>query len=295
MQNVKELKKRIESVRDTRKITGAMELIASAKLQKARRELTSTRPFFDAVATEIKRVFRVDSKVKSRYFYPPTGEHDLPGEYAYVVITADRGLAGAYNQNIIKLTEKKLSEHGENRLFVIGEHGRQYFRNHSVPIDDTFLCSAQNPSLQRARDICEVLLEGFNEGKFAKIFVIYTDYVNGMHSEVKCTRILPFHRNDFIDHTPEKEIHEPFEFSPSLKDVLENIIPTYVSGFIYSTLVDSFCSEQNARMTAMKAASDSADELIDELKMQYNHVRQSEITREITEITAGAAGKDWSV
>ena len=291
MQNIKEIKKRINSVKDTEKVTRAMELIASAKLQKARRGLISTRPYFDSLRGEIKRIFRVNGKIKSRYFYPPTGERDLPGTYAYLVITADKGLAGAYNMNVIKTADEMMASHGDNELFVVGEYGRQYFHTHGTAISESFLYTAQNPTFDRAREICDVLLEGFREGRVTKIFVIYTDYVNGMRSEVRCERLLPFHRGDFMDHAPEKEISEPFEFSPSVEEVLENIVPSYVAGYVYSALTDSFCAEQNARMTAMKAARDNARELIGELTAQYNHMRQSEITRELTEISAGAAAR----
>lgn len=293
MQNAKEIKNRLSSIRDTKKITGAMQLIASAKLQKAGRDLQRTRPYFNAIRGEIKRIFRVDGKIISRYFYPPTGEHDLPGVYAYLVITADKGLAGAYNQKVLKTAEEQLMRHDENELFVVGEYGRHYFQSHNIPVSESFLYTAQNPTFQRAREICDILLEGYNSGKYAKIFVIFTDYVNGMRSDVRCERLLPFHRGDFMDHAPEKEIKEPFEFSPSVEEVLENIVPSYVAGYIYSALIDSYCSEQNARMTAMKAACDNADELLGALQAQYNHMRQSEITREITEISAGTvAGRE---
>ena len=224
MLNIKEIKSRINSVRDTEKITGAMQLIATAKLQKAKRELSKTRPYFHAIQGEIKRIFRVNGKINSRYFYPPTGEHELPGAYAYLVVTADKGLAGAYNLKVIKTAEEKLRSHGENELFVVGEYGRHYFHSHNIPVSESFLYTAQNPTFQRAREICDLLLEGYNSGKYAKIFVIYTDFVNGMHSEVRCERLLPFHRGDFMDHAPEKEITEPFEFSPSMEEVLENIV-----------------------------------------------------------------------
>ncbi|MDD6095154.1 MAG: ATP synthase F1 subunit gamma [Clostridia bacterium] len=291
MLNIKEIKSRINSVRDTEKITGAMQLIATAKLQKAKRELSKTRPYFHAIQGEIKRIFRVNGKINSRYFYPPTGEHELPGAYAYLVVTADKGLAGAYNLKVIKTAEEKLRSHGENELFVVGEYGRHYFHSHNIPVSESFLYTAQNPTFQRAREICDLMLEGYNSGKYAKIFVIYTDFVNGMRSDVRCERLLPFHRGDFMDHAPEKEITEPFEFSPSMEEVLENIVPSYVAGYIYSALIDSFCSEQNARMTAMKAACDNAEKLLSELTAQYNHVRQSEITRELTEISAGSAAR----
>lgn len=291
MQNIKEIKKRINSVRDTEKITGAMQLIASAKMQKALRDLAATRPYFKALRGEIKRIFRVNGKIDSRFFYPATGEHDLPGAYAYLAVTADKGLAGAYNMKVIKTAEKKLREHDKNELYVVGEYGRQYFNSHRIHVEESFLYTAQNPTFQRARDICDVLLEGYESGRIKKIFVIYTDFVNGMSSDVRCERLLPFHRGDFMDHAPEKEITEPFEFSPSVEEVLEKIVPSYIAGYIYSALVDSFCSEQSARMTAMKAACDNAEKILGSLTAQYHHVRQSEITRELTEISAGSTAR----
>lgn len=294
MPNVKSLKKRINSIRDTKKITNAMYLIASAKLQRARRELDNTRPYFNAIKTEIKRIFRIDPKRDSKYFYPASGERDLPGAYAYLVITADKGLSGAYNMNVIKTALGLMKEHSDNELYVVGQYGRYYFASHDVPIKEKFLYTAQNPTFARAREICDILMEGYESGRISKIFVIYTDFVSGMKNDVCVTRLLPFHRADFLDHAKEKEPKEPFEFSPSIDDVFNNIIPSYVAGFIFSALIDSYCCEQSSRMTAMKTANDNAAELLEKLSLQYNHLRQAEITSEITEISAGCLGKENS-
>lgn len=288
MSNTNEIKNRIDSVRETQKITSAMYLIASTKLQKAKAELDKTRPYFKAIKTEIKRIFRVDKNIESKYFYPITGEHELKGTYAYLVITADKGLAGAYNLNIINKTLSMMKEHNDNKLFVVGEYGRQYFSLHNIPIEKSFLYTAQNPTIQRARDICSVLIDGFNKGEFKKIFVVYTDFTSGLSNEALATRILPFHRGAFSAPEGEQSVQVPFEFEPSVEQVLDNIVPSYVIGFIYSALVDSFCSEQSSRMTAMDSANTNAEKLLDTLGKEYNHLRQSEITREITEISSGA-------
>ena len=294
MPNMKEIKNHINSVKDTQKITNAMYLIASTKLRKAKRDLDQTLPYFNALRGEIKRIFRTVEKVDNRYFYPPnTEERSLPGTYGFLVITADKGLAGAYNQNALKEAQRMLSQHtsGGNKIFVVGEYGRQFFASRDISIEKNFLYTAQNPTLQRARNITSLLLDLYNKGELVKIFVTYTDLGSGLEATAKTVRLLPFHRSQFASATQEEKVKVPFEFSPSVDQVLNNMIPSYVSGFIYSALVDSFCSEQNARMTAMDSANRNAQELLDELSMQYNHIRQSAITQEITEISAGALGQ----
>ena len=290
MASAKEIKGRIASVRDTQKITNAMHLIASTKLQKAKRDLDQTMPYFRALRGEIKRIFRTVGDVDSQYFYPVDGQQDVAGSYGYLVITADKGLAGAYNQNAIREAQRLMADHEGNKLFVVGEYGRQYFTAHNIPIEKSFLYTAQNPTLPRAREICYQLLELYQKGELVKIFVIYTDF-GGMEAQARSVRLLPFHRSQFSSASREKAVKSPCEISPNVEQVLECIIPSYVTGFIYSALVDSFCSEQNARMTAMDSANKNAQELLDELGMQYNHMRQGAITQEITEISAGALGQ----
>ncbi len=291
MANTREIKNRIESVQQTRKITNAMYLIASTKLRKAKSDLANTRPYFDAMRGEIKRIFRTAGDVDSPYFYPPDNNTPLEGTYGCLVITADKGLAGAYNQNVIREAQRLLDQHPATRLYVVGEYGRRFYDQHHIPIQHSFLYTAQNPTLDRAREISSLLLDGFQKGKLKEIFVVYTDMQSSLLSEAKSTRLLPFHRTHFAPPAKEKAVQEPFEFYPSVGAVLNNMIPSYVSGFIYSALLDSFCSEQNARMTAMDAANRNAEELLSALKLQYNRVRQAAITQEITEISAGAAAQ----
>ena len=288
MASTKEIKDHIGSVSETKKITSAMYLIASTKLRKARNDLNRTRPYFEALRGEIKRIFRTANDADSRYFYPVDDDTPLEGTYGCLVITADKGLAGAYNMNVIKQAEKLLSEHPDTKLFVVGQYGRHYFEQHHIPVEHSFLYTAQNPTLSRAREISSLLLERFDSGEFKEIFVIYTDMKNSLVSEARSTRLLPFHRTYFATPAKEKHVSEPFEFVPSIHGVLDHMMQSYISGFIYSALIDSFCSEQNARMTAMDSANRNAEKLLDELSLQYNRVRQSAITQEITEISAGA-------
>lgn len=182
-----------------------------------------------------------------------------------------------------------MGEHSDPKLFVVGEFGRHYFMRHSIPIEKSFLYTAQNPTIHRAREISDILLDLFDKGELSKIFIIYTDMKNAVSSEACCMRLLPFHRAQFI--TPDncgEAIKTPFEFKPSIEKVLDNIVPSYVTGFIYSALTDSFCSEQNARMNAMDSANRNAEKLLSELSLQYNHIRQGTITQEITEVSSGA-------
>lgn len=287
MAGTKEIKNHIESVRETKKITNAMYLIASTKLRRARQELDNTRPYFQALQGEIKRIFRTANDVDSHYFYPPDGSPPLEGTYGCLVITADKGLAGSYNQNAIRAALRLLQEHPDTKLFVVGEYGRRFFSQHKIPIEHSFLYTAQNPTMQRAREISALLLDGFDQGNLKKIFIIYTDMENSMSFQARCTRVLPFHRTYFAT-AGEKQVTEPFEFVPDVRAVLNNMMPSYVSGFIYSALIDSFCCEQNARMTAMDSANQNAEKLMGELSLQYNRVRQAAITQEITEVSAGA-------
>lgn len=290
MAGTKEIKTHIDSVKDTKKITNAMYLIASTKLRKARSDLDSVRPYFDALRAEIKRIFRTAGDVESPYFYPYDHDvHPLDGTFGCLVITADKGLAGAYNQNVLKEAEKMLTEHPDTKLYVVGEYGRHFFAQKGIPIEKSFLYTAQNPTMDRAREISSILLDAYDKGTLKKIFIIYTDLKSSISSETKQTRLLPFHRSHFDEQIPgEKAFDEPIEFVPSVEAVLNNVMQSYISGFIFSALVDSFCSEQNARMTAMDAANDNAEKLLGELSLEYNRVRQAAITQEITEVSAGA-------
>ena len=288
MASTKEIKDRIGSVKDTKKITNAMYLIASTKLTKAKKELNQTRPYFDALRSEIKRIFRTANDIDSPYFYPIEGEPKEKGTYGILVITADKGLAGAYNQNVIKEAEHLIASYHGSKLYVVGEYGRHYYQSHNIPIEKSFLYTAQNPTMERAREITGILLNEYQQKHLSKIFVVYTDLVNAFTTNAQSMRLLPFHRRDFQSTKEEKEINNPFGFYPSEVDVLNTVMFSYISGFIYAALVDSFCCEQNARMNAMKSANDNAEKLLDNLSLQYNTLRQAEITQEINEVSAGA-------
>lgn len=295
MATTKEIKDRISSVKNTQKITNAMYLISSTKMRKAKEELDRTRPYFELQRKEIKRIFRNAEEVDSPYFYPETGRKE--GEsYAYLVITADKGLAGSYNYNVLHEAERVLEKHKKVKLFVVGEYGRHYFMKHDIPITQSFLYTAQNPTFHRAREICERLLSEYLNGEVDEIRIIYSDMKNELLCDVKTHRLLPLERGQFetkkeeIEKMSESEVRKEknYEFYPSVNKVLDSIIRSYLSGFIYGGLVDSFSAEQNARMNAMSSANKNAEELLGDLSTEYNRVRQAAITQEITEVAAGA-------
>ena len=288
MASTSEIRRRISSVQETQKITHAMYLISSAKMRKARAELDEVRPYFDVLNHEITRVFTVDETVDSRYF-TAYGDDSGYGEgtFGCLVITADKGLAGAYNHNVLKEAQRIYEEHPDTEFFVIGEYGRRWFTQKKLPMADSFRYTAQNPSTYRAQQIARDLLDRFASGEVDRLSVIYTDS-KGMAEVVRQTQLLPLRRQSFSVKSGEEQPEPTFEFVPSMEAVLDKLVRNYISGYIYSALVDSFCSEQSARMAAMSAANDNAEELLGDLSKQFNRARQAAITQEITEISAGA-------
>ena len=288
MASTSEIRRRIGGVRQTQKITHAMYLISQAKLRKAKQDLDNTRPYFQALQTEIGRVFNADSTIESWYVDPvDPNAKPLPGVPACLLITADKGLAGAYNQNVIRQGQQLMAEHPGTALYVVGEYGRRWFAQRGVPVEKSFLYTAQNPTLDRARHIAELLLDRFDAGEINSVWIIYTDMKNGLEATVHQAQVMPLHRERFHAATAATAGDAVYEFVPSAKAVLDNAARSCLTGYIYSALVDSFCSEQSARMTAMNAADQNAEELLKDLSVQFNRARQAAITQEITEVSAG--------
>lgn len=291
MAGMKEIKNRINSVSDTQKITNAMYMIASTKLRKAKQDLEATRPYFDSLAKEIRHIFALEESIESRFFDSVHDTHEKQeGAIGYLVVTADKGLAGAYNHNIIKQTITLMEQNDNNRLFVVGNVGRRFFETHGYSIEKNFLYTAQKPSLRRADEIGKIICDMFRQGELARVYIIYTDMKNSISQEVHCEQLLPLEREPFEDDKGlTKRSH--FEYVPGPVQVLEGIVPEYLTGYIYSALVDSFSCEQNARMMAMDSANTNAEQIRSELLLEYNHLRQNAITQEITEVAAGAKAK----
>lgn len=234
--------------------------------------------------TQIKSIFKTVDHIESKYFYPEN-DHMQDAACGYLVITADKGMAGAYNHNIIKRVENEIKKHENSNLFVVGDLGREYLSAKGYNVAEDFSFEALRPTLAVARKIADILLDGFVNGDYSKLFILYTDMADG-GIIIKSTRILPFHTAEFI--AEKDKIKEKFEFVPSREVVLDNLVPSYVCGYVYSSLVDSYCVEQNARLVAMKSASDNASSILSDLSREFNHARQNEITTEITEVSSGA-------
>lgn len=287
MENTREIQNRMSSIRDTMKITNAMYMISSAKLGKAKQMLADTEPYFYTLQMAITRFLRHLPDTKSRYFDQKEEIPDTQKRRGYLVITADKGLAGAYNHNVIAMAHELLEQGTNNRLFVVGELGRQYFAKEGLAVDTEFKYTAQNPSLHRARVITDRIMELYDAEELDEVYIVYTKMENAFSMNVENIRLLPLKREDFI--RPPVDIYqEEIRVEPSMETVLEHVVPNCVTGIIYGSLVESFASEQNARMLAMQNATESAKEMQRMLAVEYNRMRQAAITAQITEVVGGA-------
>lgn len=290
MLNASEIRARIEGIKDTKKITDAMYMISSAKMRKALRDLGQTTPYFEALTNKIGELFHYIPKTNDRYFRVKVHEDTPHLNHGIVLITSNKGLAGAYNQEAISVCEASMRRHPKTTVFIIGEYGRQYFLNKNIDFVSDFHYSATHPSLNDARKMCSELLEYYDRSELDDISIIYTDYMGNKPGVCKKVTLLPLEKTQFYRGKDEdREIEK--EFLPSPNEVLDGVIPSYLMGFIYGSLVKSYCSEQQARMNAMRSASDNAEDMLKELKIQYNKIRQAAITGEMIEITAGVTAQ----
>ncbi len=289
MANAREIQGRMKSIKDTMKITNAMYMVSSSKLQKARRDLKNTEPFFYLIQDSLAKILDAAPEAGNRFFDTRDFKSKKDKTVGYLVITADKGLAGAYNHNVIKLAEKLAENEEKGMLFVVGQLGRHYFESKSIPIDYNFNNTAQNPTMNRARHIAGVLSKLFLQNKIDEVYVVYTRMVNSMTVEATSQKILPLEKGSIK--MQENELVEKYEnaaFLPDAQTVFNKIVPDYLTGFIFGALVESYCSEHNARMMAMQTATDSAKEMIRDLSIQFNRARQAAITQEITEVVGGS-------
>ena len=288
MANTKEIQDRIKSINDTLKITNAMYMISSSKLKKSKKMLADTEPYFFTLQSEMSRILRHLPDMEDIYF--KTNEDKLPEDrkVGYIVITADKGLAGSYNHNILKMAEEHLKNHPNHSLFVLGELGRHYFEQRGIEIEKQFHYTVQNPTLNRARNIAEEILELYLHNELDEVYIIYTSMINAIQEETQMSQLLPLKKADFTVQIPIDIPREELALKLSPEAVMDRIVPNYVVGFVYGALVESFSCEQNARMMAMQSASNSARDMLAELDILYNRARQAAITQEITEVIAGA-------
>lgn len=288
MASAKEIQDRMRSIKDTLKITNAMYMISSSKLKKSKKMLADTEPYFYTLQSEMSRILRHLPDINSIYFKTNAEIPERKRKAGYIVITADKGLAGSYNHNILKLAEEELEKRDDYKLFVLGELGRHYFEQKGINIDKQFHFVVQDPSLSRARRIAEDLLKLYHENQLDELYIIYTTMVNAMQEEAQVAQLLPLKKTDFKIPVPIDIPLEGLALKPSAEEVMDHIVPNYVVGFVYGALVEAFSCEQNARMMAMEGATNSAKQMLKELDIEYNRARQAAITQEITEVIAGA-------
>ena len=292
MATTREIRDRIDSIGDTLKITNAMYLISSTKLRKAKKALTDTEPYFYALQSTIARIMRHLPEGFSHPYLDFRADTDKADRRrGYIAVTADKGLAGAYNHNVLKLVEQQLALCPHSMLFVVGEVGRQYFEQRRIPIDEEFRYTAQDPSLHRARNIAGRMLDLYLHRDIDEVYIVYTKMKNSLQTETEMIQLLPLNKLSeavFTQATSAGIAPQEFKMEPSPKAVIDNIVPNYVTGFVYGALVESFCSEQNSRMMAMDAANKNGQEMKQTLSVAFNRARQAQITQEITEVCAGA-------
>lgn len=291
MANIREIQDRIKSINDTKKITNAMYLISSSKLKRAKKSLSDTEPYFFALQSSIAKILEhTDStQVRQKYFEEGMTKPEAERKKAYIVVTADKGLAGAYNHNVIKIAEKEIEKHPNSKIYIIGQVGMHYFEHRNVEFSHSFKYTIQNPTLSRARSIAETLLDSYLRDKVDEVYIIYTKMINSMSSEAEMLKLLPMDKGDFkIDELLETGERTEYEFMPSSDVVFDTIVPNWLSGLVYGALVEAYCSEQNSRMMAMQSSTDNANEMLRDLNVVYNRVRQAAITQEITEVISGA-------
>ena len=288
MPSSKLLKERIESIQDTMKITNAMYLISSSKLRKARQNYQNVLPYFTRMRDTISRVVpHLPDEPVHPFFHEREKENPIR---AYVVLTADKGMAGAYNQNLLKFLKEQCGSDPNARFYVIGQTGYRALLHKDPRLVEEFHYGATAPTLQRARDITVDAIDDFKSGKLDEIYLIYTKIQNALTSEPVMERLLPLDR-EHLKPAP-KGLGDPrgeVEMFPDAKTVFEQTAPIYMHGMIFGAMTESFCAEQSARMTAMDSATKSANDMIHELQLEYTRTRQGSITQEITEIIGGAA------
>ena len=296
MAGIKEIRTRIDSVEQTLKITNAMYLISSSKLRKARQQLNNVQPYFLKITSTISDILHLSDEIEHIYFdkRADVAEHKV----GFIVITGDKGLAGAYNHNVLRLAEECLSKAAHPTLFLIGQMGRSYFAERDIPIDGEFMYTAQDPTISRARDIADTFIRLFRERELDEVYVVYTEMVTPMRLEPRVQKLLPLDADAFPWEPRPNETgpyRQTVTYVPSADQVLYHLAPGYVKGALFGALVESFCSEQNARMTAMDSSTNNAREMLKELSLRYNRARQAAITQEITEIVGGSQGQAASL
>ncbi len=281
--NMKDVKRRIKSVESTKQITKAMELVASSKLRKAKERAEKAQPYFKELYSTMCDIAQ-NKAFSSRFI-----SDNIVKTTLVVVIAGDRGLAGGFNHNVLKLATTKFDEAIQNgnsvRVMPIGKKAVEYFEKRNYEIVNPCQQIAEGITIYKSQNIADEIISQFKNGEIGKVELVYTTLVSALSQEPVFVEVLPVKN---LDDASDAKPQSLTIYDPSPEEVFDDLIPKYINGIIYGAVVDSFASEQAARRTAMESASDNASEMIDSLSLLYNRARQAQITQELTEIVSGS-------
>ena len=293
MANLREIRGRINSVKNTMKITNAMYLLASSKMKKARRSADATAPFFQAVRDTMTEIANGAGGLSESCGYFRRSE-EADRRRLFLIITSDKGLAGSYNHNITRLAEEKIALPGADSLMFIGYSGRNYFMRQQkerpdLTMEDEYTAPAVEPVMWRAVDYASHIAKRFQDQETDEVWLVYTRMVNALSSRAECLRLLPLEPADFRG---AGGASGGMVYLPSPEAVFAKSVPNYLTGVLYGAMVESYAAEQNARMQAMDSATGNARQMLQDLSLLYNRVRQAAITQEITEVVGGSQARE---
>ncbi|MBE6975695.1 MAG: ATP synthase F1 subunit gamma [Ruminococcaceae bacterium] len=276
--STKEIKNRIRSMESTKQITKAMEMVAASKLRHAQARVTNSRPYFEILRSTISDIVDSNSDFSSPYL----AERPIR-KSVYIVIAGDRGLAGGYNSNILKLVQSEL-ESKDATVLPIGRKAVDFFRSRKLPLLTESYTEAATMSIGDCFSVAKQLAKAYCRGEFDEIVIGYTNFVSVLSQTPATLRLLPLLQSD----QAEQKGHSDIVYEPGCEEVFEAIVPEYLGGVLYGALCESRAAEQAARRTAMDSATQNAEEMIADLSLKFNQARQAAITQEITEIVAGS-------
>jgi F-type H+-transporting ATPase subunit gamma len=284
--SLQDLKRQIQSVNNTAKMTQALQTISAIKLGKARNHLDRARPYTDNVEEMMR-----DIADRAQSDTPLLVGRDEVNNVAICTVTSDRGLAGAFNAQVLRRTMELRGEQNAAILQIVtGRKAREFFRFRRMGVEEAYIGFSDSPSYEKAREIGSRLTQLFEGEEADEVYLVYNRFKNALVQQPTATRILPIASEDTDEENEEEENGSdiPFEFIPEPEELLERLVPKYVETLVFRALLESAAGEHGARMTAMKSASDSANEMSEELTMQLNKMRQAAITQEIIEIASAA-------
>jgi F-type H+-transporting ATPase subunit gamma len=296
----RDVRNRIDSVKNIQKITSAMQMVAAARLRRAEQRIEALRPYADAIRRMTRLAAEAAGNVPS---LPILVEHDSVDKVGLLVVAGDRGLAGAFNSNAVRAGVAAGREHqaeGRTALyFASGRRPASSLAFRGLDVVDSFTGFTDRPAYADARAIAERLMAAYIDGEVDRVDIFYNGYVSALSQQIRRETLLPLQQASILgeeedtDSDHEGEDEKPignFEYEPEPEEILKRLVPDYVEVSIYRALLESSASEHGARMTAMQNASDNASTLIDDLTLEMNRARQAEITQEIMEVVAGAEG-----